>query len=86
MVIECALPTLSQPQHHSNFSHYFGTFRHPTNSLHAGVFKLFCYILGVSAPSFPVNIAAREAVGDLKDEILKKNPNTLGKVEVCRRA
>jgi len=54
------------------------------SSLYAGIFKLFCYILGESVPPFPINIAARETVGDLKDEILKKSQPILGNVAAAQ--
>jgi len=50
----------------------------------SGSIKLFCYILGESVPPFPINIAATETVGDLKDEILKKNRPILGNVAAAQ--
>jgi len=46
---------------------------------HAGMFKMFCYILGKSECSFHVNIAASETVSDLRlrAAILHKNKHKL---------
>ncbi|KAH9147400.1 hypothetical protein AeRB84_008985, partial [Aphanomyces euteiches] len=38
--------------------------------------KLFCVVVGEGRP-FPVDIAATETVGDLKEKIKEKNKNTI---------
>jgi hypothetical protein len=43
--------------------------------------KLFCWILDVSDRSFPVDIDDSQTVGDLKEAIVRKNPNTFVNVD-----
>ena len=45
------------------------------------MFKLFCFIIGVSESPFHVDIAASKTVSDLKEAILDKNPNKLRGVD-----
>jgi len=42
---------------------------------------LFCWILGVSHSSFPVDIEDNGTVDDLKTAIVKKNPRALANVD-----
>lgn len=51
------------------------------SSLRAGMFQLFCFILGEPESTFHVDIADTETVSHLRDDILKKNRNALGKVD-----
>ena len=46
--------------------------------------KLFVYIIGLGTPSFSVTIERSETVDDLKEAILKENPNDLKGVDAYR--
>jgi hypothetical protein len=45
--------------------------------------KLFVYIVGTDVP-FPVSNDRSDTVGDLKDAILKENPETLHGIDACQ--
>jgi len=45
------------------------------------VLALFCWILGVSASPFPVDIEDNQTVGHLKEAIVNKKPRSLSNVE-----
>jgi Crinkler effector protein N-terminal domain len=51
-----------------------------TNMSGSREIKVFCLILGDNSP-FPVKIAESDTIGDLKDNIKEKNPETLKGVE-----
>jgi hypothetical protein len=46
--------------------------------------KLFCWVLERSTSAFPVNMQEDETVGDLKDEIKRKNPNMFHGIDAAQ--
>jgi hypothetical protein len=48
------------------------------------MYKLFCVLQSELGSPFPVNIAATDTFGDLKDAIKAKQPETLGMINADR--